>query len=92
MRMINEEYNAPDPVAVPRSTDSRKAVVMVTPKAFGGYGAKNAGASVGLPSILPKRSATRKPSVSKRGGGDEAMATMLDDSWGSADQRRFRKK
>ena len=94
MRMIYEEYYD-TPKAAPRAVpDTPKAtvVVHVTPKAYGGYGAKTAGASVGLPSVMPKRSVARKPSVAKRGGGDEAMAATLDNSWGSADQRRYSKK
>lgn len=93
MRMIKEEYyDTPKPVPVPRAVpDKRKATVVVTPKAYGGYGAKTAGSSVGLPSVMPKRSVARKPSVAKRGGGDEAMALAMDNSWGSAEQRRYKK-
>ena len=97
MRMIHDEYyDEPEK----RETAARKAPAgkatvvypsVVAPKAYGGYGAKNAGASVGLPSVMPNRSATRKPSHAKRGGGDGAIATTLEGSWGNASQRRYKK-
>ncbi len=95
MRMIHEDYyDAPTPT--PRVTDKRKGVVVypsiVPAKAYGGYGAKTAGSSVGLPSVMPnKRTSVKRPSYSRTGGGDEAMAMVNDASWGSAEQRRYRR-
>ena len=102
MRMIHEEYYeaAPQTKPVPRAASKRTATVtsVIPTKAYGGYGSKTAGSSVGLPSVMPKRTASvrkstsvRKPSYAKPGGGDEAMATTLDASWGSAEQRRYRR-
>ena len=96
MRMIHEEYyeEAPRPKPVPRATSKRTATVtsVVSTKAYGGYGSKTAGASVGLPSLMPiRKSSVRKPSYAKRGGGDEAQAMAQDESWGSAEQRRYRR-
>lgn len=99
MRMINEEYyeEAPRPKPVPRVTSKRTATVtsVIPTKAYGGYGSKTAGASVGLPSLMPiRKSSVRKPSYAKRGGGDEAMQignSASYGSYGSAEQRRYRK-
>ena len=95
MRMVHEEYyDAPKPAPLPRVTEKRKATAVysstISSKAYGGYGSKNAGTSVGLPSIMPKTKASvRRPSYSREGGGDEAMAIVNDASWGSAEQRRY---
>ena len=107
MRMVYEEYyDTPKAMPLPRvpSATKRKATVTyastVPVSAFGGYGSKTAGSSVGLPSVLAapsvkKRSSVAKPSAStaRYGGGDEAMAIANSASWeSSAEQRRYRKR
>ena len=107
MRMVYEEYyDTPKAMPLPRvpSATKRKATVTyastVPVSAFGGYGSKTAGSSVGLPSVLgassvKKRSSVAKPSAStaRYGGGDEAMAIANSASWeSSAEQRRYRKR
>ena len=103
MRMVYEEYHD-TPKAMPLTrvpSARRKATVTyastVPVSAFGGYGTKTAGSSVGLPSVLAapsvkKRSSVAKPSASiaRYGGGDEAMAIANSASWdSSAEQRRY---
>ena len=98
MRMIHEEYyDEPKARPAPRVKTAKASVSLVTPKSFGGYGGKSAGASVGLPSVMPSKGTSaarsvRRPSVAQRGGGDEAMAIVQDASWSSAEQRRVRKR
>lgn len=105
MRMVYEEYyDSPKAMPLPRvPTAKRKATVTysstVPVAAFGGYGTKTAGSSVGLPSVgaaaTKRRSSVAKPSasVARYGGGDEAMQIGNSASWeSSAEQRRYRKR
>ena len=99
MRMVYEEYyDAPKPMPLSRVPSAKRKVTYgstVPVSAFGGYGTKTAGSSVGLSSVAAKsarRSSVAKPSASRYGGGDEAMAIMNSASWGSAEQRRYRKR
>lgn len=101
MRMVSEEYyDAPKAMPLPRVPSAkRKATVTyastVPVSAFGGYGTKTAGSSVGLPSVAPARSARKsvaKPSA-RYGGGDDAMQIGNSASWeSSAEQRRYRRR
>lgn len=105
MRMMHEEYyDSPKQMPLPRvPTTKRKATVTyastVPAAAFGGYGNKTAGSSVGLPSVgapaTRRRSSVSKPSasVARYGGGDEAMQIGNSASWeSSAEQRRYSRR
>ena len=104
MRMVYEEYyDTPKAMPLPRvPATKRKPTVTyasaVPTSAFGGYGTKTAGSSVGLPSVLAakavRRSSVARPSgaIARYGGGDEAMQIGNSASWeSSAEQRRYRK-
>jgi len=107
MRMVYEDYyDTPKAMPLPRAPSAPKRKPTVTyastvpVSAFGGYGTKTAGSSVGLPSVLAapsakKRSSVARPSASiaRYGGGDEAMAIANSASWdSSAEQRRYTRR